>query len=244
MFLVFFALVAYTTTCCMTLFVSTFTETLGVELNGENLSSAAKVTFLNVILLSVIFCVIDAVRRIITVERPVKRITESAEKITKGDFSVRIEKGRFATDENFAKIIDCFNIMAEELGSVETLRTDFIANVSHKLKTLLAVIQNYGTMLQSPDLPDDKRIEYAKVITESSRRLASLITNILKLNKLENQQGDTSHAMQGNGLGLALVKRVVDIMQGEITVKSEVGKGSIFSVTLKRSERVGMEKAD
>ena len=349
-FLVFFALVAFTTTCCMTLFVSTFTENLGIILTGENLSSAAKITFLNVILLSVIFCIIDGVRRKITVERPVKRITESAEKITRGDFSVRIEKGKLATDENFAKIIDCFNIMAQELGSVETLRTDFIANVSHELKTPLAVIQNYGTMLQSPNLPKEKRIEYAKGITENSRRLASLITNILKLNKLENQQifptserfdlseqlcesllqfeeiweqksidietditdeifiesdpellglvwnnllsnafkftenggkvsvvltadedfvtvkitdtgcgissetgahifekfyqGDTSHAMQGNGLGLALVKRVVDIMQGEITVQSEVGKGSTFEVTLKRGESVGVEKAD
>ena len=349
-FLVFFSLVAFTTTCCMTLFVSTFTETLGIELNGENLSSAARITFLNVILLSVIFCIIDGIRRKITVERPVKRITESAEKITKGDFSVRIEKDGLATDKNFAKIIDCFNIMAQELGSVETLRTDFIANVSHELKTPLAVIQNYGTMLQTPDLPEEKRIEYAKGITENSRRLASLITNILKLNKLENQQifptsesfdlseqlcesllqfeeiweqksidieteipdgisiysdsellglvwnnllsnafkftenggkvsvvlaadedfvtvkitdtgcgispetgthifekfykGDTSHAIQGNGLGLALVKRVVDIMQGEITVESEVGKGSTFEVKLKRGEIVGVEKAD
>ena len=43
-------------------------------------------------------------------------------------------------------------------------------------------------MLQAPDLPDEKRVEYAKGITGNSRRLASLITNILKLNKLENQQ--------------------------------------------------------
>ena len=240
--------------------------------------------------------------------------------------------------------------MAEELGSVETLRTDFIANVSHELKTPLAVMQNYGTMLQSPDLPDEKRIEYAKGITDNSRRLASLITNILKLNKLENQQifpvskrfdlseqlcesllqfeeiweqkdidietdiedeininsdpellslvwnnllsnafkfteiggtvsvqltadndfatikildtgcgisaetgkhifekfyqGDTSHAMLGNGLGLALVKRVVDIMNGEIAVESEVGKGSTFTVRLRRGDINGMEKTD
>lgn len=92
-------------------------------------------------------------RRKITVERSVKRITESAEKITRGDFSVRIEKDGLETDENFAKIIDCFNIMAEELGSVETLRTDFIANVSHELKTPLAVIQNYGTSSNRPICP-------------------------------------------------------------------------------------------
>jgi len=233
------------------------------------------------------------------------------------------------------------NQMAEELGSVETLRTDFIANVSHEMKTPLAVMQNYGTLLQSPDLSEEKRIEYAKGVTDGSRRMADMMTNILKLNRLENQQiypqvsefdlgeqlcelllqyenvwekanieietdiaedvkvkadaellghvwnnlfsnafkftpsggtvtvsltatdhhaivkvtdtgcgmtpevgahifekfyqGDTSHSVQGNGLGLALVKRVIDIMQGEIGVESAVGKGSTFTVRIRRA---------
>lgn len=340
-FFVFFLLVAFVITCCTMLFVSTLQSTLHVTLTEGDIAAAAKITFLNVALLSLIFTISDAIRRKVTVERPVKRITDAAEKIIQGDFSVRVKpQSKFGTDETFNLVIDCFNKMAEELGSVETLRTDFIANVSHEMKTPLAVMQNYGTLLQAPDLTDEKRMEYAKGVTDSSRRMADMMTNILKLNRLENQQiypevsefdlgeqlcecllqyesvwekaeieidtdiaegvlvkadsellslvwnnlfsnafkftqsggtvsvslsatehhvivkvadtgcgmtaevgahifekfyqGDTSHATRGNGLGLALVKKVVDIMQGEISVESAVGVGTTFTVKIRR----------
>jgi len=340
-YVVFFLLVAFVITCCTMLFVSVLQRTLNITLTEEDIGAAAKITFWNVALLSLIFTVLDTVRRKITVERPIKNITQAAEKIIKGDFSVRVKKqSKFTTDETFNSVIDCFNKMAEELGSVETLRTDFIANVSHEMKTPLSVMQNYGTLLQSPNLSEKERLEYAKGITEGSRKMADMMTNILKLNRLENQQiypeikefdlgeqlcecliqfenvwekadidiqtdiaenvkvkadeellshvwnnlfsnafkftpsggtvsvsltttekdaivkvsdtgcgmtaevgahifekfyqGDTSHSVQGNGLGLALVKRVVDIMQGEISVESAVGKGSTFTIKIQR----------
>ena len=186
---VFFLLAAFVVTCCMTLFITVMSHSLDITFTEENIATAAKLTFGNVLLISLLFTLIDAARRKLMVERPTKRIVSAGERITNGDFSVRIEPlGDSYVYESFNSIIECFNKMAEELSSVETLRTDFIANVSHELKTPLAIMQNYGTMLQSPNLPEEKRVEYAKGVTDNSRRLANLITNILKLNKLENQQ--------------------------------------------------------
>lgn len=340
-FLSFFLLMCFVITCSMLLFLSVMTKIMGIELRQEEIQLAASVTFLNVIFLSLLCAVIDAVRRRIMVERPLKRIIKASESVMQGDLSVRIEKveNRDAKDE-FNIIIDYFNRMIKELSGMETLRTDFIANVSHELKTPLAVMQNYGTMLQQPNLPEEKRQEYAKIITDASRNLANMVSNILKLNKLENQtiypavqtydvgeqlcecllgfeelweeknieidtqieenvlistepellaivwnnlfsnafkftepggtvglvlktegdavivkisdtgcgiskevgkhifdkfyQGDTSHTTKGNGLGLALVKRVADITGADISVLSEAGKGSTFTVTLRR----------
>ena len=341
-YLLFFLLTAFLVTCSMLLFVTVLTNSLNLTLTSENVGLAAKLTLGNVIFLSVLFTVIDEIRRKMTTEKMTKHIAEAAKKLVQGDFGVRIAPvSAFSTDENFNEIIDCFNTMAEELAGVETLRTDFIANVSHEMKTPLSVMQNYGTLLQMPNLEEEKRLEYAKGVTEGSRRLADMMTNILKLNKLEKQQiypkteeydlgeqicecllrfenvweeknieieteiaedvkvntdgellslvwnnlfsnafkftpeggkvtivleatehhaivkvkdtgcgmspevgahifekfyqGDTSHAMQGNGLGLALVKRVIDILNGEISVESSLGKGSTFVVKFRRT---------
>ena len=340
-YVVFFLLMAFIITNCMLLFLSQLEMASGISYHAGNVKSAAVLTFGNVILLSLLCTFVDVVRRKYMVERPVKKIISAAEKIMQGDFSVRIPLpvSHDSMDE-FQEISCYFNRMAEELSGLETLRTDFIANVSHELKTPLAVMQNYGTMLRQTGLPEEKRMEYAKAITDASRRLADLITNILKLNKLENQQiypqaeeydlseqlcqsllqfeniwekkdisietelaegvcihadeellslvwnnllsnafkftpekgtvslsltaddreavvtisdtgcgmkpengahifekfyqEDTSHATQGNGLGLALVKRVMDIIHGEIDVKSILGEGSTFIVKIRR----------
>ena len=339
-YIIFFLTVGFAVSCCMMLFLNVLADSMGLVFDATNIATAAKLTFGNVLLITFLFGTADFIRRKITVDRPVKQITEAAEKITQGDFSARVPPIHGAGTEGFNEIGKAINAMAAELSGTETLRTDFIANVSHEIKTPLAVMGNYATMLQRPGITEEEKNEYAKAISEAARRLAQLITNILKLNKLENQQifpqpqefdlgeqlcecllgvedaweaknleietdiedgvriksdpellslvwnnlisnavkftpdggtigvslktedhavivqvrdtgcgmkpetgmhifekfyqGDTSHATQGNGLGLALVKRVMDILNGEIGVQSVYGEGSTFTVKFKR----------
>ncbi|MCD8341894.1 MAG: HAMP domain-containing histidine kinase [Clostridiales bacterium] len=340
-YLCFFLVAAFLVTCSMMLFMRLLANTLALTFTAEILREAASATFLNVLLLSLLATVLDALRRHIMIDKPVRQIREAAERVMQGDFSARVPSFQSINRaDGLDEVGQCFNKMAEELAGIETLRTDFISSVSHELKTPLSVIQNYGTLLQQPELSEGQRMVYAKSITEASRRLDSLIINILKLDKLENQQifpkaepydlneqlcgcllafesewekknlnietelteevvvcadpellslvwnnlfsnavkftdpggtirlnlktegeeavicvsdtgcgidpevgkhifekfyqGDTSRATQGNGLGLALVKRVIDIVDGEISVSSEKGKGSSFTVKIRR----------
>ena len=187
-FLTIFGVVAFFISCCIMLFVNLLIDDLGITLTNETVEVAAKLTLVNVIALAVIFTVIDLLRVHFTVERKTRRIIKAAEKMATGDFSVRIPIESAGIRDSFTEIAECFNKMAEELSGAETLKTDFIANVSHELKTPLAVIQNYATIINSKELSSEKRLEYAAAITATTKKLAALVSNILKLNKLENNK--------------------------------------------------------
>ncbi len=143
----------------------------------------------DIFMISLGYTLIVLIYRGLTIENPTKRILDATEKIGKGDFSVRIKPiNKGGRTNEYDVIIDDLNKMVTELGTIETLRTDFVANVSHELKTPLSVVQNYCILLQNPDITTEERAQYIKSITAATKRLTELINNILKLNKLENQQ--------------------------------------------------------
>lgn len=143
----------------------------------------------NMLLLAFLICLIDGIRKKITIEKPVHEIMEAVECISRGDFSYRAPiRHQGKRRDEFDMILEGINQMAEELSHVETLQTDFISNVSHELKTPLAVIQNHASMLQSTALDEKQKREYQKIIADTARRLSGLVMNILRLNRLENQE--------------------------------------------------------
>lgn len=270
--------------------------------------------------------------------KPVLEIGQAARKVASGDFTVRVHSQRKDDKKDELEVlIDDFNKMVEELATIETLKSDFIANISHEIKTPLAVIQSYASALRKDELPKEEKEAYIETILEASQKLSALVTNVLRLNKLESQeiiqsesysldeqlrccilaledkfnekniefdadldevkittdeslmeivwnnlltnaikftepngevkvvlreadgkaivsitdtgcgmsketclrifdrfyQGDTSHFAEGNGLGLSLVKRVIDLVDGIINVVSNPEKGTTFTVTMK-----------
>ena len=141
-----------------------------------------------VVILSFIICIVlgTFITIIITryLLRPINDLSRAAAEVARGNFYVRVsEKGA----EEYRTLQKNFNRMAEELSGTETLRGDFISNVSHEFKTPLASIQGFAKLLQNDSISAEERTEYTQIIIDETVRLSKLATNILNLSKLENQ---------------------------------------------------------
>lgn len=335
----FLGYVIFFLTIACAVIVALYAYILSDRLSGGNRAVISVVMLAVIILLSLLCTLFDIVRRKVMIDRPVRDILEATEKIAAGDFSVRLTTlHSYEKYDDYDLIKENLNVMAAELGKSEILKTDFISNVSHELKTPLAIIQNYVSLIGKSGLDEDTRQKYVKTVLSATKRLSNLVGNVLKLNKLEHHelstetenirldemlaqailsyedliedkeleiecdfdevnivsapsylemvwnnlisnaikftekggkisvsvksdgkkpvvkvsdtgcgispetgarifdkfyQGDTSHSQEGNGLGLALVKKVIDLIGGEISVSSELGKGSTFTIILK-----------
>lgn len=128
------------------------------------------------------------VLRYFFIDRPIRELSIASRKVAAGDFSVRLKPYPLSSKQGYINIMyRDFNTMVEELASIEMLKTDFVSNVSHEIKTPLAVIQNYIALLQNESAVSSRQREYADIIMQATQQLTSLVTNILRLSKLESQ---------------------------------------------------------
>ena len=123
-----------------------------------------------------------------SVTRPILEMDRAARRIAQGDFDVELTENTFAVEID--EMADAFTSMAQELAATEMLRSDFVSNVSHEIKTPLASIVGYASLLQRPELTDERRLFYAEKIQVSARRLSNLTDDVLLLSRLESQDAE------------------------------------------------------
>lgn len=155
---------------------------------GGRPAVVTSVMLLTILTFSLLFSFGDGLRRKLTTERSVRAILDATERIATGDFSARLEvRHAYEKYDDYDLIMENINAMAAALEKNESLNADFVSNVSHEIKTPLSLIRNYVELLNK-ETDEERRAKYAQIVVRATQRLNGLVTNVLKLNKLENQR--------------------------------------------------------
>lgn len=152
-----------------------------------DLESGPSTLLLMVLISAVVGIAITLLTRKIPLN-PFNSLINNMNRLAAGDFKARLTYGkRFSRIPAFSELSDSFNAMARELGNTELLRSDFINNFSHEVKTPIVSIAGFAKLLRRGNLTEEQKEEYLAIIEEESLRLSAMATNVLNLTKLENQ---------------------------------------------------------
>lgn len=163
---------------------------------------------------------------------PIKKLVSAMEKVSEGDFSVRLETK--SSSKEIREIYSGFNMMAQELSATEILQTDFVSNVSHEFKTPINAIEGYSMLLQGGENLDADQKQYVEKILFNTKRLSSLVGSILLLSKIENQSIPAKPT---------LFRLDEQIRQSIVALEPEWSKKDIeFDVDMVSAEYIGNEK--
>ena len=144
---------------------------------------------LYILFTALIFFIIDYIRRNIIIQKPLNDILDATNLISKGEFDIKLKpRHNYNNYDELDKIMININKMAIGLRNDEILKKDFISNFSHEIKTPIAIMNGYINLLKRNEMSKEERDEYIEKLYNSSINLSSLISNILKLNKLENSE--------------------------------------------------------
>ena len=180
-FLILLAAIALT---ALGLWLLTKTEVI-VDVDGE-LQLGQVILFMSLISL-----IIGGATAFFSSRLPLKPVNELINKMSRlaaGDFKTRLKYGDTLSAHPAVKeLTTSFNTMAEELENTEMLRSDFINAFSHEFKTPIVSITGLANLLESGNLTEEQRVQYARAIRQESMRLSSMASNVLNLTKVENQ---------------------------------------------------------
>ncbi|MBD2871259.1 sensor histidine kinase [Paenibacillus arenilitoris] len=117
--------------------------------------------------------------------KPLKMMTNAATRMAEGDFTVRLPVSR---GDELGELAGSMNRMALSLSQLETMRQDFVANVSHEIQSPLTSIKGFAEALRSEEVTEAERERYVNIIKQESTRLSRLSENLLNLASLDSQQ--------------------------------------------------------
>ena len=138
-------------------------------------------------LLIIIGCVMTVLSVVLTfvlsrtVTKPIADISKSAKMLAKNRYDVNFEGGSY---REINELADTLNFAASELSKVDALRSELIANTSHDLRTPLTMITGYAEIMR--DIEGENTQKNAQIIIDESKRLTSLVNDMLEISKLEN----------------------------------------------------------
>lgn len=162
--------------------------------------------------------------------RPLNEIAEAARRFGRGDFSVRIHGYEQRKDETGA-LAEAFNTMAGSLEQAEIRRNEFIANVSHELKTPMTTIAGFAEGILDGTIPAERERESLQVISAETRRLSRLVRRMLDLSRLQSEGQNAAAQEQFDVCEVML--RVLVSLEGRITgngldVRTELPEGRLM----------------
>lgn len=111
-------------------------------------------------------------------------VAEGMTELSRGNFEVKIDLGK---NEEAKQVADAFNNLAKELKGIEMLRSNFVNEYAHEIKTPIVSIKGFAELLKQDDLTQEQRKEYLDIVIEEANRLTALSSNSLNLLKVENQ---------------------------------------------------------
>ena len=115
--------------------------------------------------------------------RPLNRLTDAARAMAEGDFAVRVPQEK--STREVEELSAAFNSMADELSQVEDSRREFVANVSHELRSPITAISGYIEGMRDGVIPPEEQDKYLSIVSDESKRLSHLIGELLALSRLE-----------------------------------------------------------
>ena len=120
--------------------------------------------------------------------RPLQEMARAANAFAHGDLDSRVRVEENASEE-LQDLTVAFNNMASSLQKSEYQRQEFVANVSHELKTPMTTISGYVDGILDGTIPESKREHYLRIVSDETKRLARLVRSMLDISQLQTKEG-------------------------------------------------------